>query len=762
MHKILSLIIIVFVAGIVGAKEYSLSNFDQVKEWGITLGGEFPGAKGKLAVNQSGRMELSYDFSGGGKYIAIWFKKRLPEKVNEFFIDVKADQQTSTNYRLVDATNRYFQGKGFTVTPETKRMAFKTTGPWGGAWGGIKSKQPAIPLKQFFFMITVNKNLPLKGKIELINFGFTSDAEQVADFTGTSGTLTIPGWNVKLEWLPQLTEAKLKVTVTENDGNAELSLNFPEVGRDSVFHQTLNGNEKFFFYNPPFTNGGNLNNQYKIVAKLSRPDGTSAKTILTLSGRKSAGVNFGAPVSSDQIESATTGVCTHFNFGRLPHWKFWAPYEKLIEGISQCGYKWVRDGCTAEKQADGSYKVIEHDLNWIKYAKSKKLNVILCIRMYPDMSIDEYKKYVEAIVRDTQGLVNVFELGNEANNFGWKPKFKGHWNGYDPKTGDTDIWVKEHAKYTNALADHIKKKYPDVTVIGLGAGPSANLLELKLGISKNVDGIVDHPYTYSMPPEKIPFSKAHLKRDGVLVAENGQFSEMIESYKNTFEKEGINRSIWLTEFGFTTFWFNGKNEKNLYAGFTEKTQAVYLVRRFILGMTFPIIKVACQYDYIDDYNSKEFDPEANFGIIRGNHSRKPAYYAIQRMNSLFNGYTFNDAIKCVVEKQPLHRNCRRGTLIKDWDNAALDADNGISSYGFSNKDNIPMLAVWSNQPYSDEFNNRVCTIRVKNMKQYASNPVGIDIITGRSFDIPAKAVGNDLVFENLILKHHPIVIRLFN
>ncbi len=759
MRKILSLVIMVLITGMACAKDYSLSNFDQAKEWGITLGREFPGAKGKLALNKSGKLELSYDFTGGGKYIAIWFKKRLPEKVNEFFIDLKANQQTSINYRLVDSTKRYFQGRASVISTVEKKV-FKTTGPWSAAWGGKKSKQPVTPFKTFFLMITADKKLLLKGQIELNNFGFASDVEQIADFTGNDSSLTIPGWQVNLEWQPQITEAKLKVSA-EGSGNAELSFSFPEMGRDKVFHKTLTGNGGIFYYNPPLINGGNLYNQYKIVATLRKQDGTSATTVLTLSGRKSEGNNFGAPVSSDQIESSTFGVCTHFNYGRLPHWSFWAPYKELVDGISQCGYKWVRDGCSVKKQSDGSYKVIEHDLNWIKYAKSKGLNVIICVRLYPDKSIDEYKKYVEAIVQDTRGMVNVFELGNEPHNFGWKPKYKGHWNGYDPKTKKTEKWVKEHAKYTNALADHIKKKYPDAIVIGLGSGPCTNLLELKEGITKNLDGVAEHPYTYSMPPEKIPFGKSHLKRDGVLVSENGLFSEMIETYENEFKREGIKRSLWLTEFGFTTFWFSGKNEKGLYAGFTEKTQAIYLVRRFIHGMTFPIVKVACQYDYIDDYNSKEFNAEANFGIIRADHSRKPSYYAIQRMNSLFNGYQFNSSLKCVVEKQPLHRSCKRGALIKDWDSATLKANNDISAYGFSDSNKKPMIAVWSNQPHNDEFNNRVCTIRIKNMKQYASTPVGIDIISGRSFDIPVKVDGNDLVFNNLILKHHPIVIKLF-
>jgi hypothetical protein len=218
----------------------------------------------------------------------------------------------------------------------------------------------------------------------------------------------------------------------------------------------------------------------------------------------------------------------------------------------------------------------------------------------------------------------------------------------------------------------------------------------------------------------------------------------------------------VTEFGFSSFWFDGSSEKGLFAGFSEEAQAVYLVRRFIESLALPI-EVSCQYDFLDDYQSNPVGSEANFGIVRGDYSRKPAYFAIQRLNALFNGYGHDSSTAVAVEKAPLHRSCQRSELIRDWDGASIEAANGVKAFVFSNPAlaNERMLAVWSVLPYSREFNNRVCTVRVKGMARFAAKPIAIDSITGTRCDVPVKVVGEDLLFENLPLKGQPLLIKLF-
>ena len=765
IKNILTKLLLFFCAGLCASEIYLLDNFEDSKDWGLNLGGEFPGAIAQLRNDESKKLALFYDFSKGGRYITIFPRFAVPENFEKLCLELAAEQKCRINYRIVDSTGRYFQGKAVTIdSGASKLVEFSPKGPWSGSWGGKKNAMPKKPFKQFYIMVLASKDLPKKGVLNLKKFELLAKSNAKSDFVGQGSQLNCGGWQVKAEWLPQLAGALLKISAKNNASRqAELSVNFPEMGRDKVWRRKLSGSSATFLYRPLGNKTGNIYNKYVLILNVKDALGNQAKCPLVLAGRKSNEVNFGKKVSASQIKHSRFGVCTHFSFGKSKAFAYWKPYKVLIDGISECGYKWIRDECSVIKADNGKYKVSDYDLRWMKYAKEKGINIILCVRMYPDKSIDEYKKYMEAVVGDTREYVEVYELGNEPGNFGWRKKMGGHWNGYDPKTKKLDKWVVEHLKYTNTLADHIKKVFPKTRIIGVGAASPTNFLVLKKGVTKSLEGIVDHPYTYSLPPEKVPFSKGHLKRDGIVVSVNGSFRELVESYEKLFKGLGRKSTLWLTEFGYPCFWFDGKNEKGLYAGFTEEAQAVYLLRRFIYGMAMPIVAVSIQYDYLDDYKGKVNNAEANFGIIRTDHSRKPAYYAIQRLNSVFNGYKFSKKTKIIVEKQPLHRSCVRGVLVKSWDKAAIKASNEVKAFGFYHPElkTQKMIAVWSSQPYSREFNNRVCTLRIKNAAEYDQQPLAIDLITGRSYDIPYKKDGKDIVIYNLVLKGHPIVIKLF-
>ncbi len=306
----------------------------------------------------------------------------------------------------------------------------------------------------------------------------------------------------------------------------------------------------------------------------------------------------------------------------------------------------------------------------------------------------------------------------------------------------------------------IKALKPDAIVLGTGAAAPTNFRYLDAGLSKAVDGLVEHPYSFALPPEKVPFSLKLEKRDGVKVGDaEGTFKALVESYVKKFKDTGCDRSLWVTEFGFTSYWFNGKNEKGLYAGYSEEAQATYIIRRFLLSLSLPIA-VTCQYDFIDDYGSMSHEAEANFGLLRSDYSAKPAYRAVRLLNTLIDKYKYDPGLLVKIESEPIHRAMTRSELIKNWDDVAFDAANGLAAYGFKSNDNKPaMLTVWSLLPYSGEFNSRAVSLRIKEAA-YAKHPVALDLISGRSFDLSGKFDGDDLIIENLILEQHPLAIIL--
>lgn len=738
--------------------------------WGFLPGTEFPGAKGSLAADiECGKISVEYDFSNGGRYVAVFLNQKLPEEIEAVNVAVRAEQDTEVTYRFRDQTGRFFQGRELILKKgQTQKINCSINGPWTTSWGGESSaKNPQLPLKEWGLVINRRAGYKDTGKVILLEQTVTVNKLPEAVFAGQNFEAVVCGWNLRGQWMPQIKGALLKIVAvsTTKKHRTALKICFPNMGRESIWRYQLEPaqQEQILYYNPPLLGGGNPRNIYQIELHLQSEDGTSATIPILLSGIKSGGINLGEAVNSQIIANSKFGTCVHFSYGTRDAFKGWKSYEKLLDAISRCGLKWIRDGIKLDKDQQGNYLVRQYDLEWIKAAQKRGIETILIIGMHSRDDLPDFLRQVEAVIRDTAGMVNIYELGNEPNNFGdWIKKYGGTWNGKE-KDNSTSPWVKAHLQYTNAAADLIKKLRPNATVIGTGACPPTNFRYLELGLSNNVDGLVEHPYSFSLTPEKVPFGLGLSKRDGIELGDREHsFAGLINSYIEHFKKTGKMRSIWITEFGFTSFWFNGKTEKGLYAGFSEEAQAVYLIRRFILGLTLPVA-VSCQYDFIDDYNSDAFRDEANFGIIRADYSPKPAYYAIQRMTSLFNGYNYDREVQVKVENSPLHRSCMRGDLVKDWDKASISADNGIMAFGFISPA-LPderMLAVWSAQPYSREFNNRTCSIRIKNWADFTGIPVVVDLITGKSYDVPLKAENGELLLDNICLKENPIIIKFF-
>ncbi len=731
--------------------------------WQFTPGGEFPGAKGGLRQADDG-VALAYDFTGGGAYVAAGFQRTFPPEVTSLRLKVQASQAVRLQVRVVDATGRTFQGVPANLELGVALREVPLAGPWRDAWGGTKSPVPQLPLRAVWAMVCNDKQLPNQGVLTVQELGAVipndPPAEALLPLPPTQATLA--GWRLEVASVPQWNNPTLGLTATQVDGQAGwLTIEFPRAGRDPVSRHRLDPAESPFrlAYPLPVANGGNPCNRYPLRFGFVGDDGQEGSLRVTVNGREARGLNFGDPKSSREIASSRFGVCTHFSFGLSGAFKGWSQVERLLDETAACGFKWIREGCRMEKDEAG-YHVRPYDLTWLRLAQDRGIRTILVIDMSADEPQEEFLARVEAVVRDTKEFGVVYELGNEPNNFGnWRQKHGGPWNGKEPDNS-TSPWVKAHLEYTNAGAERIKQLLPDATVIGLGAVPPTNFRYLDLGVSPALDGVVDHPYTYSLPPERMPYSLAQTERDGVAVGDaQGSFVGLVDSYHAKFTQTGRPRSLWVTEFGYTTFWFDGTNEKGLYAGFGEQAQAAYLVRRFLQSLALPIA-VTCQYDLLDDYGSQPNEAEANFGLLRGDYSRKPSFSAVQRMNSLFAGAVLDPELKIEIAAQPLHRSARQKELVREWDGARIDGSNDVVAYGFVVPDQPDrrLLAVWNEQAYSGQFNNRVATLELKGWQAFSAPPVAIDLLTGASFDVKVEATAESIRLVDLPLGQAPLAI----
>ncbi len=736
------------------SKNIVFDNKNHILTWKNCHAGS-SGAGASVMPMEGGKVTVRYVLPGAGDNATINLSPKFAGNINSFMTTLKSDADCIVTAKVEDSSGNVFCGKSIVL----KRGKAETI--ICNIVYDKRFKEPQFLFKSFVILVSRTKSQPATGSLEIIRSEVDVNGKNNTDFSGKDAATTACGWDIHTTWIGSI----LKITAANKLAkNAVLSLTFPQAARNPVSRCRLSDKRQKYelYYNPPLDNNSSTLNKYRILMQIQAKDKTQTSIVLPLLGCNSKKNNLGGPISSINIKSSSVGTNTHFSFAAVPIKAFsrWRDYKKIINSISACGIKWIRDGCRVVKDENGRYQVSRKDLEWMKYAVSKKLNIILIVYFNANMSIDECKAIAEAIERDTLGLVNVFELGNEPHNANWRKKYPGSWNGWE-KGGTVSKWVKMHLKYTNALADHFRALRPNAVIIGLGACSPTNFHYLNLGVSKNLNGVVDHPYSYAIPPEKIPYGHSFVKRDGIVIGDkNCTFAGLIKSYMKHFKKTGTMRSLWMTEFGYSTFWFDNKNYTKNAAGFSEKAQAVYLIRRLLESFTLPI-EVSCQYDFIDDYQLNQFAFEANFGLLRADFSPKLSYYAIQRLNSLFNGYKYASDITAIVEKAPLHKSCMR--LFMKWSRINIVADNSIKAFIFENAnlDNEKILAVWSVQPYNTEFNNRSCVIRVKGLSEFSGKPVAIDLISGLSYDLTMQVDGNDLLFNNLILKNHPIVIKLF-
>jgi len=764
MTKLMLMLCCLAVSLGVSAERLVLDICEKASDWRFHNGAEFPGAEGRIVSDPAtGKLILYYDFSRGGKYVSAAPAAGLPSGVDSVTVELNAETAVNVSCRMVDADGRNFQSAARSLTPGRRELSWAVNGPWSSAWGGGTQAKPVAPKG---FSLIFGTGAASGGKVGILSCRVDCSGKQNAAVVGEPSAFSGCGWQFSANWLPGVRGPVLQLNAENVTGSdLDVSFDFPADARPLVTRYTLSADRRrqSLMYVPPFSDGGNPHNIYQIAATFRDKQGNSISRVFKLTGSQASPVLLGAtPLSSREIAESSFGVCCHFSYGTSGAFAGWRDYRRLTSMIAAAGFKWIRDGVRADQDAAGNFQVRQYDLDWIKLARQYQLAVILVIDMKADEPLEQCLKRIAAIVEQTKGLVTVYELGNEPNNFGnWLKKYGGTWNGKE-KDGSTSPWVKAHLQYTNAAADLIKKLRPDAVTIGLGACAPTNIRYLDLGVTANLDGVVEHPYGFSLPPEKVPWGVNLEKRDGIKIGDaDNTFAGLVNSYFDHFKRTGIKRSLWITEFGFTTYWFNGKNEKTMYLGYSEEAQAAYLPRRFIEGLTLPV-KVACVYDFIDDYGSEPNKDEANFGIIRADFSPKPSYYAIQRMNALFNGFSHDRTAVVKVVSQPLHRGSLRSDLVRDWDKVDIKAGNEVKAFGFASPaaPDSRLLAVWSTLPFSGESNNRVATVTVKGWNGFA-HPVAVDLLTGRSFDVPCKVDGDLLTLENLTLGNHPLVIRFF-
>lgn len=750
-------------------KTILLDDFRSLDGWTFANGAEFPGAQGKLFLGDEGLAVVRYDFTAGGAYVSATYDGQIPPATELLRLRLKTAAGTKILFRIQDADGAWFQAPGAASGEGGETiLSYNMSGPWDQAWGGKKkSDAPRQPLRSVS-LGAAKESAVQSGELALLGLEAVTaaSAEELAEaFSADDVRLTAGDWTITGRWdgpwRRKLLVLEASSAAAEENLSAMLTITRPDMLRDVRWSCNFSAEKRTAVYAPALPRGGNSANRYTLEARLETAGSVLTKTI-HLSGKDAGDFRFGDPVTSDKIANYPVGTCTHFSYGQSRSFGGWSKTEILIDKIAAAGLKYIRDGVKITKDEAGNLRVSDWDMAWIKYAHGKGIGLISVIDTVAKESKEELIQKSLATIRDLSPYCNVFELGNEPNNFGgWVQTYGGTWNGKEADNS-TSPWVKAHLEYTNAAAEAIKKEYPNVILIGLGACAPTNFRYLDLGLSPALDGVVEHPYTFSMQPERVPYGWGLAERDGIKVGDKHySFEGLVSSYHDKFTATGQERSLWVTEFGFTTFRFDGeKNHTSLYAGFTEEAQAAYLARRILQSLALPIA-ASCQYDFLDDYGSMPFKDEANFGLVRADHSPKPSYTVMQRLAGMMHDTRHAQDIEINVSNKPLHRSMLKGALVK-WDQQDIPASMDVAAYAYRRDDNpdIVTIAVWSAMPYDAEFANRACSLEISGLQTDMTAAVTMELMTGKTFDIPAEPVAEGVKIPFVSLKASPLLLQL--
>ncbi|MFH0792608.1 MAG: cellulase family glycosylhydrolase [bacterium] len=223
----------------------------------------------------------------------------------------------------------------------------------------------------------------------------------------------------------------------------------------------------------------------------------------------------------------------------------------------------------------------------------------------PAESEDAFLAYVEACARRYQGRVAIWEVLNEVN---WEES-------YTPP----DIY----ARLLRRSYEIIKKSDPNarVAMAGLAYAETSYLQDVWRHFRGEGHVFADdfslHPFCMPFAPEHSYIEKNPLSGR---IARVGNFVENIETVWKALRQSGVKGDLWVGEMGWTT--------APLFGGsVSEDTQAWYAVRMIVQALaTQKISKVMWAWTF-RDYPFEYWKFWGNTGVVRLDHTPKPAYIA---------------------------------------------------------------------------------------------------------------------------------------
>lgn len=574
---------------------------------GLTLGGEFPGAKGELTHGAEGNDRfdrISFDLAKG-HYVGFVLDRQLPKGTTRirFRLRMKGPGPASLFARFHDATGQ----------DHLHRLMPSPTAAWGefacdvkastAHWGGANDGVLHWPVGSVTLGLEVRDPAVRAGQLDLSDAIVTTTADET----------TLPRYELVCRprrfgglYRPDEDAAFMVRSFCRDitdaaDCGTDFDLEVSDWNGTRIFGRRVRAADIAALTVTPAELGGRFG-AFKV--SLTRRTGTNVAHAETWFARLTGP----APKPC-----AWVGTGTHGGHG-------WSRGDlRYLDILSEAGIGMVREDFiweSCEVGKDGfrmppRFRAYAEAL----HARGIALNCILNGRSKAHENPYDPKaaaKWCAWAAKEFGDAVNDYELWNEPHNFG----FRQH---VQKGSKDNDGWIRQFVACSRACRDAILAVRPGANVLLTAEDVEPFFKRMvELGIARDNDVLSFHPYCHAqIRPEREMF----FRDDGA-------------SFRRLAAEHGGAHRFRITEAGWTTV--SSTNMTHAFVGCYPRSsyhdQARYVVRMFLLARALGI-ESAMQYDFRNDGPDRYYT-ENNFGLVHEDCSPKPALAAIAFMTRL--------------------------------------------------------------------------------------------------------------------------------
>lgn len=431
--------------------------------------------------------------------------------------------------------------------------------------------------------------------------------------------------------------------------------------------------------------------------------------------------------------------------------------EKAFPHLAETGVKWARvqTGWSRCELEDGVFsfewldEIVDELIGvgvqpWFNVCYGNQLHTaapapdaVGWAPIYAESAVVAWRRFVGALVDHFKDRVQYYEVWNE-------PDIVVFWKGTPPDP------VK-YAELVAITAEEIRQHFAEAIIIGgaLSRGADQHSLEfldraLRAGMGKHLDVLSYH--CYRPRPE-------------------GMRGRETQALKAILKRHQLDLPVWQGEGGCPSEM--SQAEAMCGIPWTEPKQAKWLLRQMIGDLDHGLALTSHFHlsDFHNYFNDGPGNRSAYFGLLRlKDYSRKPSYYAFQSMCNLFDGDTQID--RELLCRFDVDETAVPGAAPKDW---MLTQAVPFVRRG------RPFVAFWYPAELNPERYDQLPyeTGRVKLTLSRVSglnlkDPVILDLVNQQAYGVTSTAqpfpyaqapdAGQQLVFENLPLLDHPLVL----